>query len=108
MPNSVLISNMEARIHTGELKVADVLIEAGPLKEELFDFQRHVSDSGRATWGARVGKHDDIILSVSLAMFWAVRTSNAISTTGAMSYYEFQKWRNPDNQCGGLPPPPLF
>jgi hypothetical protein len=75
VPKSYLISNMESRIHSKELQVALELREAGPLKEELCDFERHVSDSGRTSWGARVGKHDDIVLAVSLATWWAVRTA---------------------------------
>jgi hypothetical protein len=68
---------MEARIHTGEFRVAASLTEAGPLKEELLDFERKVSESGRTTWSARVGKHDDIVFACSLACWWAVRTGRA-------------------------------
>jgi hypothetical protein len=75
VPKSYLISNMESRIHSGELQVALELKEAGPLRDELADFERHVSDSGRTTWGARVGKHDDIVLACSLAVWWAVKTA---------------------------------
>jgi hypothetical protein len=95
VPKSVLISTMEGRIHTGELKVAKGLLEAGPLKEELLDFERHVSESGRTTWGARVGKHDDIVLAVSLAVWWAVRTSKPSVTS--MPLEEFFATLNSDN-----------
>jgi hypothetical protein len=73
VPKSVLISTLESRMHSKQLKIAAALSEAGPLKEELLDFERHVSESGRLTWGARVGSHDDIILSISLALWWSVR-----------------------------------
>jgi hypothetical protein len=75
VPKGILISTLESRIHSAEFKVAPALSEAGALKEELLDFERHVSDSGRATWGARTGKHDDIVLACSLACWWAVRTA---------------------------------
>jgi hypothetical protein len=73
VPKTVLISTLESRMHTGELKVAPQLVEAGPFREELSDFERHITDAGRTTWSARVGKHDDIVLATSLAVFWAVR-----------------------------------
>jgi hypothetical protein len=42
-------------LHTDELKIAAALSDAEPLQEELKDFQRQVSDAGRATYNARVG-----------------------------------------------------
>jgi hypothetical protein len=79
VPKGILIPTLESRIHTGELKIAAALSEAGPLREELKDFERHVSDSGRATWGARTGKHDDIILAISLAVFLATNRLGEVS-----------------------------
>jgi hypothetical protein len=37
-------------LHTDELKIAAALSDAEPLQEELKDFQRQVSDAGRATY----------------------------------------------------------
>ena len=56
---------------TGELKIAAALLDAEPLKEELKDFQRKVSDVGRATYNARVGAHDDLILVVAMALWFS-------------------------------------
>jgi hypothetical protein len=72
-------------MHTGELKVAPALVEAGPFREELSDFERHITDAGRTTWSARVGKHDDIVLACSLAMWWAVRTATAAEKSMPLS-----------------------
>jgi hypothetical protein len=41
------------------------------LSEELKDFQRKVSDAGRATYNARVGAHDDLVLAVSISLWFA-------------------------------------
>ena len=54
-------------MHTGELKIAAALSDAEPLQEELKDFQRQVSDAGRATYSACVGAHDDLI-AVAIAL----------------------------------------
>ena len=56
---------------TGELKIAAALSDAGALLDELKDFQRKVSDAGRATYAARTGAHDDLVLAVAIALWWA-------------------------------------
>ena len=67
---SLLISNLDARLHTGELCFAASLTEAGALHEELKDFRRKVSAAGRYSFEARVGKHDDLVLAVAIGL-WA-------------------------------------
>ena len=57
-------------LHTDELKIAAALSDAEPLQEELKDFQRKVSDAGRATYNARTGAHDDL-LAVAIALWRA-------------------------------------
>ena len=69
----VLISQLDAVLHTGVLKFAAALSEADAMKGELRDFQRKVSDAGRASYAARVGKHDDLVLSVAIACWWLGR-----------------------------------
>jgi hypothetical protein len=76
---TILISRLEAAMHSGELHVAADLREADALRDELKDFQRHVTASGANTWSAREGKHDDIVLAVSYGIWWATsgpRTSS--------------------------------
>jgi hypothetical protein len=67
----ILISGVDARLHTGELRIAEALSDAGALQEELKDFQRKVSDAGRATYNARVGAHDDLVLAVAISLWFA-------------------------------------
>lgn len=67
---TVLISRLEAAMHAKELHVAAALTEADSLREELRDFQRHVTASGANTWSARAGKHDDIVLATSYGVWW--------------------------------------
>ncbi|MEP0324567.1 hypothetical protein [Bauldia litoralis] len=71
VPKGVLISGLDARLHTGELRIAAALSDAGALADELKDFQRSVSAAGRATYAARTGAHDDLVLSVAIALWWA-------------------------------------
>lgn len=84
VPKSVLISMLDARLHTGALRFAAELEEAGAMREELRDFRRKVSVAGRYSFEARVGKHDDLVLSVALGLWMFVgRPKPAI----AQSYY---------------------
>jgi hypothetical protein len=68
----VLVSTLDARLHTGELRFAKELLEAETMREELRDFRRHVSTAGRYSFEARVGKHDDLVLAVAIALWSCV------------------------------------
>jgi hypothetical protein len=68
----ILISTLDARLHTGELRFAKEMIEAGTMQEELKDFRRKVSVAGRYTFEARVGKHDDLVLAVAIGLWCCV------------------------------------
>jgi hypothetical protein len=67
---TTLISGVDALLHRGVLRFAKALQEAGAMRAELQDFRRSLSAAGRATYSARVGKHDDLVLAVAIAAFW--------------------------------------
>ncbi|MGJ4996218.1 hypothetical protein ACQR0Z_17450 [Bradyrhizobium sp. HKCCYLS3077] len=73
VPKGLLISNLEAHAHSGELRVAAAAKDAAALKDELKDFQRKISEAGRTTYAARVGAHDDLVLSVAIALWMAAQ-----------------------------------
>lgn len=72
VPKGVLISTLDARLHTGALRFAAELEEAAAMREELRDFRRKVSTAGRYTFEARVGKHDDLVLAVAIGLWFVV------------------------------------
>jgi hypothetical protein len=80
VPKQHLISQLEARLHSGELKIAANIADAGALAEELKDFARKVSESGRVTFNARSGAHDDLVLAVAIALFTALNRTRWEST----------------------------
>jgi hypothetical protein len=43
------------------------------MRGELLDFRCKLSDAGRATYAARVGRHDDLVLAVAIAAWWIAR-----------------------------------
>ena len=77
MAKQILISTLDARRHTGELRFAAELTEAGTMADELKDFRRKVSTAGRYSYEARVGKHDDLVLAVAIGLWVIVRPAEA-------------------------------
>jgi hypothetical protein len=77
-----LISVVDAMLHTGTLRFASALSEASAMKDELRDFRRKLSDAGRATYAARTGAHDDLVLAVAIACWWISRPPPATPVFG--------------------------
>ncbi len=78
---SLLISHLDARLHTGELRFAASLTEAGAMQEELKDFRRKVSAAGRYSFEARGGKHDDLVLAVAIGLWVLVGKPKPVFAT---------------------------
>jgi len=68
----VLVSQLQALFHARELLIARGLPEASVLAVELQDFRATISDAGYASFGARQGKHDDLVLSLAVACWHLV------------------------------------
>ena len=69
VPKGELVSLLQAKLHSGNLKVAKALPDAAVLLRELQDFRVRFTDAGNATFNAREGAHDDLVLAVALAVF---------------------------------------
>jgi hypothetical protein len=82
VPKGVLISTLDARLHTSELRFAKDLREAPTMESELKDFRRHVSEAGRYSFEARTGKHDDLVLATAIALWRAVRKKERFDDDG--------------------------
>ena len=75
----LLVSGLQAALHAGDLKVAADLTEAPVLVRELQDFRASITETGYARFGAREGAHDDLVLAVAIACWWAEqRTRNRV------------------------------
>jgi hypothetical protein len=66
---SVLISKLEAAMHSRELQVAGNLKEGENFKNELLNFERKVTAAGQNTWSGRGSESDDIVLAVSYGIW---------------------------------------
>ena len=74
VPKKVLVSGLQALLHDGRLKIHKDLPETPALIDELEDFRAEVTDSGYWKFGARSGKHDDLVLALAIAVW---RANNA-------------------------------
>jgi hypothetical protein len=66
-----LVSRLQASLHSGQLRIAPGLKEAKTLAMELQDFRATYAESGTARFGAREGAHDDLVLAVAIAAWYA-------------------------------------
>jgi hypothetical protein len=71
VPKNILVSGVQAKLHTGQLKVAAGLLDAPVLLKEFQDFRVTFTSAGNAIFNARQGQHDDLVLAVSLAVWGA-------------------------------------
>lgn len=69
VPKGELVSKLQALLHAGDLKIAGSLPDAAVLARELQDFRVRFTEAGNATFNAREGAHDDLVLAVALAVF---------------------------------------
>src|ERR1700739_931909 len=86
VPKLTLISTVQALLHDGRLKIHKDLADVQTLVAELQDFRAEVTDSGYWRFGARAGKHDDLVLALAIALWHSVGRDR---TTGLIDYY---KW----------------
>lgn len=72
-PKGELVSRLQALLHNGDLKIASSLPDAAVLARELQDFRVRFTEAGNATFNAREGAHDDLVLALALAVFGLCR-----------------------------------
>jgi hypothetical protein len=65
----VLVSRLEAALHAGVLRISKDLRELPVLLSELQDFTSNRTASGYVKFGARSGRHDDLVLALAIALW---------------------------------------
>lgn len=77
VPKRDLVSVVKVLLQTKRLKIAERLPEAATLTQELQNFQVKITASANDTYGSwREGQHDDLVLAVALACWFAEWDSN--------------------------------
>jgi hypothetical protein len=69
VPKRELVGMTQVVLQTGRLKIASELPEVSILQIELQNFQVSISESGFDSYEARTGKHDDLVLSLAIALW---------------------------------------
>lgn len=76
----LLVSRLQAAMHEKILFVPATLSDAKALVQELQDFRATINDTGYARFGAREGAHDDLVLAVAIAVWYASRELDTATT----------------------------
>jgi len=71
IPKIELISRLRIALESGHLKIARSLPEAESFTDELSNFELKVNEGGHVTMAAAGQGHDDLVLSVSLSLWFA-------------------------------------
>lgn len=97
VPKITLISRLQALLHDRRLHILKTLPEAPVLVAELQDFKATVTDSGYWKFGARSGKHDDLVLALAIAV-WRAHTTFA--GQGLYEWYR-ENYGSPSERSAG-------
>jgi hypothetical protein len=79
VPKLTLISRIQSLLHEGNLKILRTLPEAETLVRELQDYRTEYSPTGHLAFNARVGRHDDLLLALAVAVWRAARPGLFVS-----------------------------
>lgn len=75
VPKRDLVSGLQVLLQSGRLRFAEGLPDVPTLVKELLAFQVKITADAHDTYGAwREGAHDDMVLSVALAVWYADRS----------------------------------
>jgi len=74
VPKKELVTCLQVVMQSRRLRIARGLHEAALLVRELQQFQVKITTAANETFGVwREGQHDDLVLAVALACWWAER-----------------------------------
>lgn len=68
-----LVNRVQVEMQTGRLRIGRAVEHVDKLVRELREFRVKTSASGHMTFNAREGQNDDLVLSLALAVFGALR-----------------------------------
>ena len=98
VPKLSLVSRLQALLHEGRLKIHREIPDAPALVRELQDYRIEYTPSGKLTFNARAGKHDDLVLALAIAV--RVARGDYMSSFG---FFELTRQRY--HQHRGIPLP---
>jgi hypothetical protein len=75
-----LVGQLQALLHSRQLRIAKSIPDAATLAAELMDFRANFTESGNVIFGARVGRHDDLVLALAIACWRLARRTGSSFT----------------------------
>ena len=72
----LLVSTLQAVIQTKRLLFASDMPLVETLQKEMLDFRVKISDNANDLYSAREGAHDDLVLSLALALWFGEKYGN--------------------------------
>ena len=104
VPKRDLVAGLTVALQNGKLKVAKDLKETNTLVGEMLNFKVKISAAGNDTYGAwRESVHDDLVLSVAMAVWYAHEKRRGISIPHSMCFFGGMKYDNLDEWPYGYP-----
>jgi hypothetical protein len=78
VPKVELVSVLQVLVQSERIRISGDLPEAETLITEMTNFKTKIGSGGDEKYGAwREGQHDDLVLSVAIAAWWALRVEPA-------------------------------
>ncbi len=90
MPKVTLVSRLQALLHSGDLRIPRALPDAAVLTRELQEFRVKYTDAGNATFNAREGEHDDLVLALAIAVFGL--SESTCATAASLREYSHRRF----------------
>ena len=85
VPKRELVRALVVAFEGDRLKIAADLRYAKALMGELQAYRRKITGAGRAAYGATAGAHDDLVIAVALAVWWAAHQGRTAGLVGPHS-----------------------
>jgi hypothetical protein len=87
VPKKNLVGVLQTTLQANRLMFAEGLPDVPTLVNELLAFQMKITTAGNDTYGAwREGTHDDLVLAVGLAVWWAEHERVTIGVSPLSNY----------------------
>ena len=83
----LLVSTLHATIQTGRLKFAEGMENVDILQKEMLTFDYKMTESANIVYGAREGAHDDLVLSLALALWMGEKYGNPQKTAQQIKWF---------------------
>ncbi|MGZ4846414.1 MAG: phage terminase large subunit family protein [Halobacteriota archaeon] len=76
IPKGQMVSTLIALFDANRLHLSKRSKEIDAMVTELENFELHLTDEGKDTYGAKIGKHDDLVCALGLACFVSAHVYN--------------------------------